>query len=203
MYTGAVQAGRCVGPENRTAPENTNRKRTTMKSSTEIAIRARMHSDMTDLTDRLITKTVANVSFEQIYSSVYQAILHRMGNDWLEVMHTSANRLVFEFRNDRRYYDLCVTMMRDVSLFAEMRFLNPTGPEYGIKQIFDKVWEDWHADKELRAWVLWRPVRTMRAKIAAVALFTDLYTEVSFRPGNTGYERCKKQFVECVEVQAL
>lgn len=27
MYTGAVQAGRCVGPENRTAPENTNRKR--------------------------------------------------------------------------------------------------------------------------------------------------------------------------------
>lgn len=165
-------------------------------------IRTQMESAISDLTDHLISKTAEYVSFEQIYGSIYRGILHKMGRVWFSLMYISAKRLVFEFRNDHEYYKRCILLMRDVSMFAEVTFCQ-IKPYFCVKEVFERVWDNWHSNQEMRARVLWRPVRTMRAKIAAFALFYSIYDEVSLRPKNTGYEKCKVQFDECVKKQKL
>ena len=159
-----------------------------------------MQDAVSELTDNMISKTVQNVSFEHIYASIYRAMVARLGRVWFSLMYIAAKRLVFEFRNDKSYYYKCSLMMRDVSMFAEVTFCR-MGPYCRVGEIFRRVWDSWHSNKELRARVLWGRVRAMRTKISVLSTISLIYREVSLRPENTGYLQCKDDFYKSAKKQ--
>ena len=165
-----------------------------------IQTRKLMEDAVSELTDNMISKTVQNVSFEHIYASIYRAMVARLGRVWVSLMYTSAKRLVFEFRKNYSYYFKCSLMMRDVSMFAEVTFCR-MNPYCRAAEIFKRVWNSWHSNKELRARVLWGRVRAMRTKISVLSIISSIYTEISLRPENTGYIRCKDEFYRSAKKQ--
>ena len=127
-----------------------------------------------ELTNHLTTggvDTMVTLSFEKLYRNVYRAITHGLGNDWFEIVRSAAQRIVFRFRNNHHRYDTCAEVMRDISMFAEVTFCvaNRKRGDYRVRTTFARVWDEWHADKELRSWILWRPVRAVRVKLAILA----------------------------------
>jgi hypothetical protein len=165
-----------------------------LEISKEVALN-RMNLAITQFTDHLIIGTaVSAFSYSRTYTRIYEAVYHhRLKYQWVDIMRSSAERLVVKFRNNHIEYKRCARIMRGICRYAERRFCKDNN-EYHVQTTFDRVWNQWHSDKELRGRLLWGIVRAMRVKIATLAWLLKTYEEVSLRPENTGYAACKERF---------
>jgi hypothetical protein len=158
-----------ISPEHQTSSNNTREKRAALE---------RMNLAMTQFTSRLISGTVTNVDCPRTYQCVYNAIfVNDLYYEWFWIMRSSAEKIIVKFRNNRIEYTKCASMMRDVSLWAETRSYS-NNDNCRVRRTFDRVWNQWHSDKELRVRLLWGMVRAMRVKTATLAWLLKTYEEV-------------------------
>lgn len=161
------------------------------KMSTAAVVRMEAH--MTTLVHALRRDATGDLSFERLHRSVVHVLHAGHGDAWQACMLRTVAEVVTSCRTEedfaRRLAILHAVHAAGDVLCTRRRYET-------VEEAGRRLWAMWASDPAWRARVRWAALRAgpRRTALRFLVCCAQIYDEVTYRPGNRGYEACKAAF---------